>query len=86
MVWIVIMIARVVGIAGTGATAQKQMRTNKMDSYWDNHPLLNMTIEDFKGSLSEFIPEHEALIEELYQDGFTVSETIEDIELEEEKK
>jgi len=56
-----------------------------MDSYWDNHPLLNMTIEDFKGSLSEFIPEHEALIEELYQDGFTVSETIEAIELEEEK-
>ena len=56
-----------------------------MDSYWDNPPLLNMTIEDFNANLSEFLPEHKDLIEELYQDGFSISEPIEAIELEEEK-
>lgn len=44
-----------------------------------------MTIEDFRAELSAFTSEHGALIEELYQDGFSVSETIEAIELEEEK-
>tara|TARA_Y100001951_G_C11238971_1_gene239275 strand:- start:553 stop:729 length:177 start_codon:yes stop_codon:yes gene_type:complete len=56
-----------------------------MDTYWETHPLLNMTIEDFRAELSAFTSEHGALIEELYQDGFSVSETIEAIELEEEK-
>lgn len=58
---------------------------SSMDTYWENHPLLNMTLEEFKASLFEFVPEYETLIEELYQDGFSVSETIEALELEEEK-
>jgi len=57
-----------------------------MDNYWKDHPLLNTTIEEFKTDLSEFIPEYTTLIEELYQDGFSVSETIEALSLEDEKK
>ena len=58
---------------------------SSMDTYWEHHPLLNMTIEEFKADLFEFIPQYETLIEELYWDGFSVSETIEAISLEEEK-
>ena len=57
-----------------------------MDTYWEHHPLLNMTLEEFKSDLFEYLPEYETLIEELYQDGFSVSETIEAISLEEENK
>jgi len=56
-----------------------------MDTYWEHHPLLNMSLEEYKADLFEYMPEWENLIEELYQDGFSISETIEAISLEEEK-
>ena len=66
--------------------SKTKITKSNMDSYWKDHPLLNTTIEEFKMHLSEFIPEYTILIEELYQEGFSVSETVEALSLEDEKK